>query len=77
MAKLLEARSGGIKDLRPPPPDPAHQVPFLPEANYQVLGASVGLNHFQLLNHPAVYRQLRTWITRRPRRVPSALAASL
>ena len=27
-----------------------------------------GLNHFQLLNHPAVYAQLRLWLTRKPRR---------
>lgn len=25
-----------------------------------------GLTHFDLLNHPAVYEQLRTWIMRRP-----------
>ncbi|MFL5827598.1 MAG: esterase/lipase family protein [Thermoleophilaceae bacterium] len=25
-----------------------------------------GLNHFQLLNHPAVYEQLRSWLERRP-----------
>ena len=25
-----------------------------------------GLNHFDLMNHPAVYDQLRTWITRGP-----------
>jgi hypothetical protein len=24
-----------------------------------------GLTHFHLLNHPAVYAQLRTWLTRR------------
>jgi hypothetical protein len=27
-----------------------------------------GLTHFDLLNHPAVYEQLRTWITRAPAR---------
>jgi pimeloyl-ACP methyl ester carboxylesterase len=32
-----------------------------------------GLNHFQLLNHPAVYEQLRTWLTRSQ---PSTRAAS-
>ena len=32
-----------------------------------------GLNHFQLLNHPAVYEQLRGWITRVPRRPLAAL----
>ena len=27
-----------------------------------------GLNHFDLLNHPAVYEQIRTWVTRTPAR---------
>ncbi|HEX8856323.1 MAG TPA: alpha/beta hydrolase [Thermoleophilaceae bacterium] len=27
-----------------------------------------GVNHFQLLNHPAVYEQLRAWLARRPAR---------
>jgi hypothetical protein len=30
-----------------------------------------GLNHFQLLNHPAVYRQIENWL-RRPVAVPEA-----
>jgi pimeloyl-ACP methyl ester carboxylesterase len=35
-----------------------------------------GLNHFDLLNHPAVYEQLRGWITRSPARpaLPAAVA---
>ena len=28
---------------------------------------AAGLNHFQLLNHPAVYDQLRVWLTPRER----------
>lgn len=28
------------------------------------LAAAAGLNHFRLLDHPAVYAQLRTWLTR-------------
>ena len=27
-----------------------------------------GVNHFDLLNHPAVYEQLRAWIVRAPAR---------
>ena len=34
-----------------------------------------GLNHFELLNHPAVYEQLRRWLTRRP--VRGALPAAV
>ena len=26
-----------------------------------------GLNHFQLLNHPAVYEQMSAWLQREPR----------
>jgi pimeloyl-ACP methyl ester carboxylesterase len=35
-----------------------------------------GLNHFDLLNHPAVYEQLRTWITRTPQSSRAAFAAT-
>jgi pimeloyl-ACP methyl ester carboxylesterase len=118
-ADLLNARSAGIKDLRfgscieedwrdcDPDEyleDRCNEVPFLPEASYYFIGATLtrnrdsrigdllvqyvsasgdgpkrripfeadngrhlgGLNHFQLLNHPAVYEQLRDWITRPP-----------
>jgi pimeloyl-ACP methyl ester carboxylesterase len=30
-----------------------------------------GLNHFDLLNHPAVYEQLHRWLTARPRATPA------
>ena len=118
---VLNARSVGIKDLRfgscveedwkdcDPDEflrDRCQEVPFLPEANYYFVGATLsdgplgallgdllvrlpsasgkgngrgrsipfevdnghelnGLNHFDLLNHPGVYEQLRTWISRR------------
>jgi hypothetical protein len=120
----LNARSVGIKDLRygscveedwcdcDPDEflrDRCQEVPFLPEANYYFIGATLsegplgsllgdllvrtpsasgrgngrgrsipfevdngmelsGLTHFDLLNHPAVYEQLRTWIVRAPAR---------
>jgi pimeloyl-ACP methyl ester carboxylesterase len=35
-----------------------------------------GLTHFDLLNHPAVYDQLRTWITRGPTPARAATAAA-
>ncbi len=122
IATLLNARSAGIKDLRfgscveddwcdcDPDEflrDRCQEVPFLPEANYYFVGATLaagpvgtlfgdllvripsasgrgngkgrripfevdngyeleGLTHFDLLNHPAVYEQLRIWITRGP-----------
>ena len=121
LAKLVNSRSAGIKDLRfgscveedwrdcDPDEflrDRCREVPFLPDANYYFIGATLsagplgsllgdllvrmpsasgrgngrgrripftldngqelaGLNHFHLLNHPAVYAQLRAWITRR------------
>ncbi len=120
LATFLNARSVGIKDLRygscveedwhecDPDEflrDRCQEVPFLPEAAYYFIGATLsegpfgrwlgdllvrspsasgrgngkgrripfevdngyelsGLTHFDLLCHPAVYRQLRTWITR-------------
>jgi pimeloyl-ACP methyl ester carboxylesterase len=126
-ANLVNARSAGIKDLRfgscieadwcdcDPDEylrDRCNEVPFLPEANYYFIGATLtrkpegrvgdllvqyvsasgdgpkrripfeadngrhlgGINHFQLLNHPAVYEQMSEWITRppaAPSRVPS------
>jgi hypothetical protein len=36
------------------------RIPFEPENGHH-LG---GLHHFDLLNHPDVYRQIRTWLTR-------------
>jgi hypothetical protein len=123
MAKVFNARSAGIKDLRygacidedwsdcDPDEflrDRCQEVPFLPDANYYFIGAALsgpvgrlvgdllvrmpsasgrgrgkgrripfevdnghelpGLTHFDLLNHPAVYEQIRTWITRTPAR---------
>jgi len=120
LANLLNARSVGIKDLRfgscveddwrDADPDEflrdrCQEVPFLPDAHYYFIGATLsngplgaligdlfvrlpsasgrgngrgrsipfevdnghelaGLTHFDLLNHPAVYEQMRTWITR-------------
>jgi len=120
-ASLLNARSVGIKDLRygacvdedwcdceDPDEflrDRCTEVPFLPDAHYYFIGATLmdgpvgsvlgdllvrmpsasgrstgkgrsipfevdngheltGLTHMDLLNHPAVYEQMRTWITR-------------
>ena len=121
LATLLAARSVGIKDLRygacvdedwcdceDPDEflnDRCTEVPFLPDAHYYFIGATLmdgpvgsalgdllvripsasgrgngkgrsipfdvdngheltGLTHMDLLNHPAVYEQMRTWITR-------------
>ena len=122
-AKVLNARSVGIKDLRygscveadwceceDPDEflrDRCTEVPFLPDASYYFIGANLiegplgsllgdllvrtpsasgrgngkgrriafevdngkeftGMHHMHLLNHPAVYDQLHTWITRAP-----------
>jgi pimeloyl-ACP methyl ester carboxylesterase len=45
------------------------RVPFEVDNGHEM----TGLNHFDLLNHPAVYEQLRTWITRAPARARRAL----
>lgn len=120
-ARVLDARSAGVKDLRHGTCDDTHtteddtetylreraeEVPFLPHASYYFVAATVvrdkehpaaawvgdlmvqlpsasgrgrgrhipfpadngahfgGMHHFDLLNHPAVYAQLKTWITR-------------
>jgi pimeloyl-ACP methyl ester carboxylesterase len=34
-----------------------------------------GMNHLQLLNHPAVYEQLRDWLGGEPRELPAAASA--
>ena len=31
-----------------------------------------GLTHFDLLNHPAVYRQIHDWVTRAPRQLQAS-----
>ena len=122
MTGVRYARSVGIKDLRfgscveedwcdcDPDEylrDRCQEVPFLPDANYYFIGATLsagplgsllgdllvrmpsasgrgrgkgrripfevdnghelaGLTHFDLLNHPAVYEQLRAWVVRSP-----------
>jgi pimeloyl-ACP methyl ester carboxylesterase len=127
MARLLNARSVGIKDLRFGScveedwcdcdvdefmQDRCQEVPFLPDAHYYFVCSNLyrgrfgallgdllvrvpsasgrgsgkgrripfevdnghemtGLNHFDLLGHPAVYEQLRTWITRRRALAPA------
>jgi pimeloyl-ACP methyl ester carboxylesterase len=129
IASILNARSSGIKDLRfgscaeedwsdcDPDEfltDRCTEVPFLPDAAYYFIGATLsptavgnllgdllvrlpsasgkgrhrsipfevdngrhlpGLNHFDLLNHPAVYEQITTWITRGPKAQPALEAA--
>jgi pimeloyl-ACP methyl ester carboxylesterase len=129
LAALVNGRSAGIKDLRfgscveeewcecDPDEllrDRCREVPFLPNAAYYFIGATVastpehplgqivgdllvrfpsaagkgrrrripfevkngrhlgGLNHFQLLNHPAVYAELRRWLTRGPASLETA-----
>jgi pimeloyl-ACP methyl ester carboxylesterase len=116
LARVVNARSAGIKDLRfgacieedwcdcDPDEllsDRCHDVPFLPGATFSFIAASVGreplgavvgdlvvrvasasgtgrrrripfgdgrqlggLTHFDLLNHPAVYEQIRAWLAR-------------
>jgi len=122
IARILEMRSAGIKDLRygslveddwrdcEPDAlldDRCTDVPLLAGANHYVISAAIGpekgplgrmlgdllvrqasasghhkkrriafemgnghhlpgLNHFQLLNHPAVYEQMRKWLERGP-----------
>ena len=122
IARILEMRSAGIKDLRygslveddwrdcEPDAlldDRCTDVPLLAGANHYVISAAIGpekgplgrmlgdllvrqasasghhkkrriafemgnghhlpgLNHFQLLNHPAVYEQMRNWLERGP-----------
>lgn len=119
VARLLNSRSVGVKDLRHGSlldedwtgveldtflDDTCAEVPFLPEAHYYYIGATLhrspdhpvsailgdllvllpsasgqgdtrsipfevergrhlgGLTHFHLLNHPAVYEQIRLWL---------------
>lgn len=123
-SRALRMRSAGIKDLRfgscaeadwhEQDPDAffddrCTEVPFLPEAHYYFIGATLspaplgralgdllvrapsaagrhrtrrvpfevdngheiaGLTHFDLLNHPDVYEQIRTWIERPPKPSP-------
>ena len=128
LARFVNARSVGIKDLRfgscaeedwcDGDPDEflrdrCREVPFLPTATYYFVAATIsrdrhhplgvvlgdlfvqsssasgrgrrrripfevgnghhvgGLHHFRLLNHPAVYAQLRTWLQRSPAAAPA------
>jgi pimeloyl-ACP methyl ester carboxylesterase len=117
VARIVDSRSAGIKDLRfgacveedwcdcDPDElltDRCHDVPFLPHARFYFVAATLngvsgellgdllvrypsaagagrkrrvpfaledghhvrGLTHFELLNHPAVYEQMRAWLQR-------------
>ena len=48
------------------------RIPFEVDHGHQL----TGLTHFDLLNHPAVYEQLRTWITREPAVAQRVLASA-
>ena len=129
MAKVMNGRSVGIKDLRFGScveddwcycdadeflSDRCNEVPFLACATYYFIGATLsrdpadpvgsvvgdllvrfasasgngrqrkipfeidhgrhlgGLNHFDLINHPAVYEQIRDWLARSPTALPAA-----
>ena len=126
LGRIVNGRSVGIKDLRfgslaeadwmghDPDEylrDRCQEVPFLPDAAYYFIGATLrepfgrvlgdllvrlpsasgkgregsrsipfevdngrhlpGLTHFDLLNHPAVYDQLKAWLTRAPASLPA------
>lgn len=45
------------------------RIPFEVDHGHEL----AGLTHFDLLNHPAVYEQLRAWLTRAPARAPAGL----
>jgi hypothetical protein len=47
-------------------------IPFEVDNGHELMG----LTHFDLLNHPAVYQQLRTWLTRPQRRPRPLLSAA-
>jgi pimeloyl-ACP methyl ester carboxylesterase len=70
LARLLDARSAGLKDLRQcqeePLPDGVNDL-RLPQRALRV-------NHFKLLNHPLVYEQLKAGLSDRtdPARAPAA-----
>ncbi len=71
-ATLYEGRLGAwLGDLLVRMPSSSGQgtgkgrrIPFEVDNGHELSG----INHFDLLNHPAVYEQLRTWITRAARR---------
>jgi pimeloyl-ACP methyl ester carboxylesterase len=112
VAKVLEARSAGIRDLHDGFfSEDRTDIPFLEHAQHYAIGATLtrdadsrlagivgdllvlypsssgrgrpggsrsipfpienghhvgGINHFALLNHPAVYEQIRMWLEREP-----------
>jgi pimeloyl-ACP methyl ester carboxylesterase len=80
MAKLLNARSAGIQDLRSgwrvEADSRGCEASSVTDAEYYSVGATrLGISHFHLLNHPAVYAQLRRWITgRAPGTLPATWA---
>jgi hypothetical protein len=74
VAKFVNGRSAGIKALRAQ--DGGRDDDLDPSLRERIHELS-GVNAFQLLNHPAVYRQLRSRITQRSRPVPRALPASV
>jgi hypothetical protein len=62
-AKVLERRSAGIKELRR-----GHAIPYLGGARHFVIDIRRlgGIHHFQLLNDPGVYEQIRALLASRP-----------
>jgi pimeloyl-ACP methyl ester carboxylesterase len=64
LARLLDARSGGLKDLRQcreePLPGGIHDL-RLPQRGLRI-------NHFKLLNHPVIYGQLKSGLNGRSAR---------
>jgi pimeloyl-ACP methyl ester carboxylesterase len=61
LARLLDARSAGLKDLRDRIDEP------LPRGirEHRLPRDGARINHFKLLNHPAVYEQLKAVVTAR------------
>jgi pimeloyl-ACP methyl ester carboxylesterase len=70
LARLLDARSAGLKDLRECDEEP------LPEgiSDLRLPRRALKINHFKLLNHPLVYEQLKAGLSDRsaPGQAPAA-----
>jgi pimeloyl-ACP methyl ester carboxylesterase len=72
LARLLDARSAGLKDLRgrsgsgDPLPGGVRDLRLPRERT--------GVGHFKLLNHPAVYKQLKAGLSVRTARAPARAA---
>jgi pimeloyl-ACP methyl ester carboxylesterase len=77
LADLLDTRSSGLKDLAEADAEALAELPAAGLQRVQLPADGAKFNHFRLLNHPEIYRQLKAELTARTAPAPGRAAQAM